>query len=441
MTGGPTMQRAHARPVGRRARRRRVDARTDGERGLEVRRAASNACVIDGDAFVVKHVDRAYDWIARQTGDLACWPIVVWERGLVDLAPECIDHTIVGAARTATGGALLMRDVSAWLVPADDTPLSARATPALPRPPRGVPRRVLGLGGHDRAVAARQPLRPVRPGGARLRGRARPPRTGDRASPRQRGCGSARSRRAWRPRSRRCGARRGRWSTRSPAYAAHVPPRRLEARQPRQPPRRPHRARRLVDARLRAAGRRARALPRAECRRGCPWATRRTMRSRRTARRWSATASTPSRGSTGSSRCACSAVMLQLGWEKSFDEQGDELAWWAARVEAGVRELRLIRAVESAAMNGSRTAGSQCCLHEGPPSRRAGRDPPGSRRRRRTRAGCRRRRPIRERERHVDLRGATVDGDDGEGVHVDQTVARAPRASPAGPSAPRRGPG
>ena len=32
-------------------------------------------------------------------------------------------------------------------------------------------------------------------------------------------------------------------------------------------------------------------------------------------------------------------VMLQLGWEKSFDEQGDELAWWAARVDAGVREL------------------------------------------------------------------------------------------------------
>jgi hypothetical protein len=32
-------------------------------------------------------------------------------------------------------------------------------------------------------------------------------------------------------------------------------------------------------------------------------------------------------------------VMLQLGWEKSFDERGDELAWGAARVEAGVREL------------------------------------------------------------------------------------------------------
>ena len=32
-------------------------------------------------------------------------------------------------------------------------------------------------------------------------------------------------------------------------------------------------------------------------------------------------------------------IMLLLGWEKSFDETGDELAWWAARVDAGVQEL------------------------------------------------------------------------------------------------------
>jgi hypothetical protein len=79
---------------------------------------------IDGEPYVLKHVDRSHDWVARQSGDLGCWPIVVWERGLVDLAPSCIDHTIVGAARTATGGAVLMRDASAWLVPTDDTLLS-----------------------------------------------------------------------------------------------------------------------------------------------------------------------------------------------------------------------------------------------------------------------------------------------------------------------------
>src|SRR5262249_51500681 len=68
--------------------------------------------VIDDVRYVLKLVDRRDDWIARQTGDVACWPVVVWEAGIVDLAPGCIDHTLVGAARTPTGGAVLMRDVS-----------------------------------------------------------------------------------------------------------------------------------------------------------------------------------------------------------------------------------------------------------------------------------------------------------------------------------------
>jgi hypothetical protein len=33
------------------------------------------------------------------------------------------------------------------------------------------------------------------------------------------------------------------------------------------------------------------------------------------------------------------AVMLLLGWEKSFDEVGDERAWWSARVRDGVEVL------------------------------------------------------------------------------------------------------
>jgi ABC-type polysaccharide/polyol phosphate export permease len=32
-------------------------------------------------------------------------------------------------------------------------------------------------------------------------------------------------------------------------------------------------------------------------------------------------------------------VMLQLGWEKSFDDTGVELAWWNARVREGIEEL------------------------------------------------------------------------------------------------------
>lgn len=79
--------------------------------------------VIDGERYVLKHVDRADDWIMRQTGDLGCWPVRVWETGVLELVPPCIDHTMVGAAREGSGGAVLMRDVGTWLVPEGDTPL------------------------------------------------------------------------------------------------------------------------------------------------------------------------------------------------------------------------------------------------------------------------------------------------------------------------------
>ena len=79
--------------------------------------------VIDGAPFVLKTVDRRRDWIMRQIGDLAVLPVVVWEEGLVDLAPPCIDHTLVGAARGTDGTAVLMRDVAGDLVPPGDTPI------------------------------------------------------------------------------------------------------------------------------------------------------------------------------------------------------------------------------------------------------------------------------------------------------------------------------
>jgi aminoglycoside phosphotransferase (APT) family kinase protein len=79
--------------------------------------------VLDGESYVLKQVDTSCDWIARQVGDIGCWPVVVWERGLVDLAPACIDHAIVGAARVGRTGAVLMHDVSPWLVANDDRPL------------------------------------------------------------------------------------------------------------------------------------------------------------------------------------------------------------------------------------------------------------------------------------------------------------------------------
>jgi hypothetical protein len=72
---------------------------------------------------VLKHVDHRDDWIMRQTGDVGCIPVRVWESGVLDLLPECIDHATVGAAREHRRGAVLMRDVGAWLVPGGDAPI------------------------------------------------------------------------------------------------------------------------------------------------------------------------------------------------------------------------------------------------------------------------------------------------------------------------------
>lgn len=79
--------------------------------------------VIDGDPFVLKHVDHHDDWIMRQTGDVGCVPVIVWESGVLDLVPAGIDHATVGAAREGGAGAVLMRDVGASLLPSDSSPV------------------------------------------------------------------------------------------------------------------------------------------------------------------------------------------------------------------------------------------------------------------------------------------------------------------------------
>jgi hypothetical protein len=91
---------------------------TDSKSGARFERV-----VIDDEPYVLKHVDTASDWIMRQTGDVGLCPVVTWERGVVDLAPACIDHATVGAAREGRVGAVLMRDVSAAMVPSGDEPL------------------------------------------------------------------------------------------------------------------------------------------------------------------------------------------------------------------------------------------------------------------------------------------------------------------------------
>lgn len=78
---------------------------------------------VGGSPHVVKYVHLDHDFTMRVSGDVACRTARAWEAGLLDSAPALVDHAIVGAAlgygRNGWGAALLMRDVSAELLPGD----------------------------------------------------------------------------------------------------------------------------------------------------------------------------------------------------------------------------------------------------------------------------------------------------------------------------------
>src|SRR3984957_5579738 len=80
--------------------------------------------VIGGQPYVLKHLDLAHDWTMRASGCLRGAPLVLWERGILARLPDCFNQPIVGAAPEPGGCALLMRDVTPWLVPATDAPIA-----------------------------------------------------------------------------------------------------------------------------------------------------------------------------------------------------------------------------------------------------------------------------------------------------------------------------
>lgn len=86
--------------------------------------AAFEQVRIDGAAHIVKYLHLDHDFTMRVSGDLGCRTVRAWEAGLLDRAPELVDHAIVGAARgwgrNGWGAAVLMRDVSAELLPQGD---------------------------------------------------------------------------------------------------------------------------------------------------------------------------------------------------------------------------------------------------------------------------------------------------------------------------------
>ncbi len=81
---------------------------------------------IGGGQYVVKYLDITQDWTMRAAGVEGGASLELWRRGLLSELPDCFDQPIIGVARGLRnlGGpevtALLMRDVSASLVPATD---------------------------------------------------------------------------------------------------------------------------------------------------------------------------------------------------------------------------------------------------------------------------------------------------------------------------------
>ncbi len=85
---------------------------------------------IDGCDYVLKHLDLAADWTMRASGSLRGAPLELWERGILRRLPDCINQPIVAVAAEPAAGpapsggcAVLMHDVSAWLVEVADDPI------------------------------------------------------------------------------------------------------------------------------------------------------------------------------------------------------------------------------------------------------------------------------------------------------------------------------
>ncbi len=104
---------------------RRPMSHTDSKSGARMERV-----VIDGEPYVAKWMSFDDDWTMRCVGDLGCKTLQLWEHGILDALPECINQPIVGCAHDpdiGPGGKqtiVLMRDIGKWTVPEGDEPIS-----------------------------------------------------------------------------------------------------------------------------------------------------------------------------------------------------------------------------------------------------------------------------------------------------------------------------
>jgi hypothetical protein len=80
--------------------------------------------VVGPDRYFVKQVSFASDWVMRASGDHVCRQYLVWQAGIMDQSPDCIDHTVVAMGLEGAGDdavlTIVMRDIGEFLVPPGD---------------------------------------------------------------------------------------------------------------------------------------------------------------------------------------------------------------------------------------------------------------------------------------------------------------------------------
>jgi hypothetical protein len=92
--------------------RREPLAAGDGRSGSLLERVT----LAGGEAVVVKHASAASDWIMRATGD-GGRVAALWSSGLLGRVPDVVEHAILAVERDGDGWLVVMRDLSAALLP------------------------------------------------------------------------------------------------------------------------------------------------------------------------------------------------------------------------------------------------------------------------------------------------------------------------------------